>query len=117
MKKSCLWNIDVKKEPEMKPTIIKEKEPETQSEIDYYVISAGENRNGRKRYICFYKDCKQWSISVIPTISTLQNVEKVLKRVNLDIPKLIEKNGNRIDYKCNFEIQRVNKNFNGVLII
>ena len=82
-----------------------------------YVITAGVSRAGTPKYICFYKDDKEWSISAVATISTKEKVEKIYDKVIKDIPKLLEQKGTRFEYQVEFKIEPVKKDTKGVVII
>ena len=129
--KSSLWDCELNKtrtkkviekplNSQEKKQIIKsilEPVVENTTTDDLYVITAGASRAGTPKYICFYKDGKEWSISAVATISTKEKVEKIYNRVIKDIPKLLEQKGKRFEYQVEFKIEPVKKDTKGVIII
>lgn len=82
------------------------------------VILAGYNSAKKQQYIASYQKGKDWDFSVVPTITTKTRAEEILKRVQKDLPKIMEKRA-WIKHLRNFnlEIKEVDKNFPGVWII
>lgn len=46
-----------------------------------YVITAGQNKYGRKQYVSLYEDTKEWSISVVPSPVSKTKAVETLPRI------------------------------------
>lgn len=122
MKKSSLW--DSTQSPQKQKINIQENKQTqnvTQSnthsnDTNLYVITAGKNVCERTQYVGFYKDLKDWTISIVPSMSTLENVTKMLNKVQKDIEKHREDKLWLRKYTLPFEIIQVDENFVGAKI-
>lgn len=119
MKKSSLWGIT---QPSQKQKINIQESKQIQSPIqlntysnnkNLYVITAGKNVCERTQYVGFYRDLKDWIISIVPSISTFENVTKVLNKVQKDIEKHKDDKLWLRKYSLPFEIVQVDENFVG----
>ena len=122
MKKSSLW--DDTQLPQ-KQKINEQENKQLQSPIqsnthsngeNLYVITAGNNVCKRTQYVGFYRDLKDWTISIVPSISTLENATKVLNKVQKDIEKQKQDKLWLRKYNLPFEIVQVDENFVGAKI-
>lgn len=62
------------------------------------------------------RDLKDWIISIVPSISTLENATKVLNKVQKDIEKQKQDKLWLRKYSLPFEIVQVDENFVGAKI-
>lgn len=119
MKKSSLWESI---QPLQKQNINTQESEQPQSSTplnthsndkNFYVITAGKNVCERTQYVGFYRDLKDWIISIVPSISTFENVTKVLNKVQKDIEKHKDDKLWLRKYSLPFEIVQVDENFVG----
>ena len=82
------------------------------------VITAGKTKTGRQQYISSYKDCDDWDISVIPTITNQTRAYQVLAKVKKELPILHKsRNWAHMQKDTPLEIIEVDENFIGVVIL
>lgn len=122
MKKSSLWESI---QPLQKQNINTQESEQPQSptplnthsnDKNFYVITAGKNVCEHTQYVGFYRDLKDWIISIVPSISTFENVTKVLNKVQKDIEKHKDDKLWLRKYSLPFEIVQVDENFVGAKI-
>lgn len=122
MKKSSLWE-NTQPPQKQKINIQENKQIQSPTQLNthsndknFYVITAGKSICERTQYVGFYKDLKDWTISIVPSISTLENVTKMLNRVQKDIEKHREDKLWLRKYNLPFKIVQVDENFVGAKI-
>ena len=122
MKKSSLWdNTQLPQKQKINEQETKKLQSSIQSNthsnaINLYVITAGKNVCKRTQYVGFYRDLNDWTISIVPSISTLENATKVLNKVQKDIEKQKQDKLWLRKYNLPFEIVQVDENFVGAKI-
>ena len=79
-------NVTTVKEAKEKPPVTLSTTPAAPiSKETKYIINAGTNRYDRQLYLVGYDDCKEWSISVVPYITTFKTAQQLVTRATKEL--------------------------------
>lgn len=90
MKTYDLWGSPL---PAVQPTKAEEDDTVPYLDTGYplYVVTAGTNKLGRQLYLCTFRDCDDWIVSVIPVKMTRARAEYMIDKCKKDMQKKNER--------------------------